>query len=125
VGLRRKALVLPDRILLGHLQSVGPKVVTLHHNQADVLDGRQRVRWNPYKAKQKRRVKAWQQAEIIARFLKKDKIQDEATISGLLDEIWFAFRDLDILRQDYPNEFLLPYDHLLVNSPYATVTEKV
>ncbi len=34
VVLRRKALALPDGILLGHLQSVGPKVVTLHHNQS-------------------------------------------------------------------------------------------
>lgn len=117
VVLRRKALALPDGILLGHLQSVGPKVVTLHHNQADVLDGRQRVRWNPYKATQKRRVVlASPQAEVTARFLKKDKIQDEATISGLLDDIWSAFRDLEILRQDYPNEFLLPYDHLLIKT---------
>jgi hypothetical protein len=117
VVLRRKALALPDGILLGHLQSVGPKVVTLHHNQADVLDGRQRVRWNPYTAKQKRRVVlASPQAEVIARFLKKDKLQDEAVISGLLDGIWDAFRDLVVLQQDYPNEFLLSYDHLLVQT---------
>ena len=117
VVLRRKAIALPDGIALGHVQPVGPKLVTMHHNQADSLDGRRRMRWNPYTAKQKKRVvQASPQAEILARFFIKDKLADEALLSDCLDKIWDTFRDLEVLRQDYPNEFLLPYDHLLLET---------
>ncbi len=117
IFLRRKALILPEGIFLGHLMSAGPKVVTFHHNLADSTDGRQRVRWNPYEAKQKKRVvSASPQAEIMATFLRKDKFQDEAVISPLLDKIWTAFRDLEVLQQDFPNEFQLHYGHLLVRT---------
>ncbi len=117
IVLRRKALVLPEGILLGHLMSAGPKVVTFHHNQADSLDGRRRCRWNPYTAIQKNRVvSASPQAEILARFLQKDKFSDETSISKVLNEIWDAFRDLEVLQQEYPNEFHLHYGHLLVRT---------
>jgi hypothetical protein len=93
IFLRRKALILPEGILLGHLMGTGPKVVTFHHNFQDSMDGRQRIRWNPYEAKQKKRViTASPQAEIVARFLGKDKFQDEAVIARLLDDVWAAFR---------------------------------
>ena len=117
IFLRRKALILPEGILLGHLMSTGPKVVTFHHILQDSMDGRQRVRWNPYEAKQKKRViTASPQAEIVARFFGKDKFQDEAVIARLLDDVWAAFRDLEVLQQDYPNEFQLHYGHLLVRT---------
>jgi hypothetical protein len=115
VVLRRRAVDLPDGILLGQIQSVGPKVVTMHHNRAGSLDGRRLMRWNPYTARQVDRVVlSSPQAEIIARFLQKDKLQDKALISNLLDKIWDTFRDLEVLRMVHADEFVLPYDHLLV-----------
>jgi ATP-dependent helicase YprA (DUF1998 family) len=117
VFLRRKALIFPEGILLGHLMSSGPKVVTFHHNLGDSMDGRQRVRWNPYEAKQKKRVvTASPQAEIVARLLGCDKFQDEPVISRILDNVWAAFRDLEVLQQDYPNEFQLNYSHLFIRT---------
>lgn len=116
VILRQKAVGLPDGILLTHIQSMGPKVVTVHHNQGDRVEGRLRFRWNPYLAKQKQRVvPRSSQAEIIARYLKKDKSRDDKVISEALDSIWEAFRDLEVLRQDYPSEFVLPFDRLLID----------
>ena len=117
VVLRRRAIDLPDGILLGQIQSVGPKAVSMHHSRAGSLDGRRLMRWNPYTAQQVERVvESSPQAEIIARFLQKDKLQDRALISAVLDKIWDAFRDLEILRKVHADEFVLPYDHLLVET---------
>jgi hypothetical protein len=117
VVLRRKAIDLPDGILLGQIQSVGPKAVSMHHNRAGAFEGRLMIRWNPYTAKQVERVVlASPQAEIIARFLRKDKLKDGAVISTVLDTVWAAFRDLSILQKVHADEFVLPYDYLLVET---------
>jgi hypothetical protein len=118
IFLRRKAIVLPDGITLAHLMRQGPKTVAFHRESNDTISGRQRYRWNSYKAQAQRDrvVRRSQQAEVVAQLLGKDKFRDNIEIAGILEAIWDAFRDFEVMHPsaEDPNEYRVPYGHLTV-----------
>ena len=75
-------------------------------------------RWNPYLAPVMRELVVGRspQAEVVARFLRVDKIAAEAQVSESLNGIWEALRDSAIIERVYPNEFQLSWERLLVST---------
>ena len=57
------------------------------------------------------------QAEVVAGFLGLDRKKDASAVSDALDSIWSAFRDLEVIRPEFPNEFQIPYERLSAFAP--------
>ena len=113
----RRALTFPEGIRLQNI-GVGPQAATFHYASRGATEGRQVHRWNPYLAPVMRELVVGRspQAEVVARFLRVDKIAAEAQVSESLNGIWEALRDSAIIERVYPNEFQLSWERLLVST---------
>jgi len=114
--LRRRAIIFPEGIQLSHIMFQGPTAITYHHSCNDRIAGRQRFRWNSYLATAQKEnvIRRSPQAEVIARFLGKNKLRDELEISTLLEKVWLAFRDFHVLESTFPGEYQFPADHVII-----------
>lgn len=118
VFLHRKVLIFPEDINLRQIEE-GPLMATYHISVQGDQDGRRRYRWNPYHAPDRSRVTAIRrsyQAAMVGRFFGLNRDQDGDAIMKILDGIWEALRDLEIIKQVHPAEFQLSYERLLVTT---------
>lgn len=113
---RRQAIEWPEDVQARMLGPY-PNQVTLHRTEAGSAGGRSRVRWNPYMAQigVTNVVRRSPQATLLASCLGiEDPSQGRDQIEGLLDTLWEALRDAEVLRLVAPNEYVVPYDRLIV-----------
>ena len=116
---QRKAITFPDGISL-RLISDGPQMATYHASAQSQEAGRQRYRWNPFRAPDRSRTRAVRnsyQLAMMEKFTGLSSANDAAKLSTLLDQTWDTFRDTEVLqRTDYPNEFQLDHTRLLLST---------
>lgn len=95
IFLMRRALFIEDDEISNKDLGKGAREVTFHFNLNDSVSGRQRIRWNPYRAAkiQKRTIPNSYQANVVARFFGLDVEQDSKKIDEWLERIWNAFRE--------------------------------
>lgn len=94
VFLMRRALFIEDDEISNKDLGKGAREVIFHFNLNDSVSGRQRIRWNPYRAAkiQKRTILNNYQANVVARFFYLGVEQDAAQVDEWLERIWNAFR---------------------------------
>ena len=115
---RKRAISFPPGVNLGHIQTFGgPQQYVMHYSLADRFEGRQRVRWNPYEAKIKKvTVPRSPQAHVIAQVLNADPVVDAERVSDVLRRIWDTMRDSQVLEQWAANEYILPYQQVMIRT---------
>lgn len=100
IFLMRRALFIEDDEISNKDLGKGAREVTFHSTLNDSVSGRQRIRWNPYRAAkiQKRTIPNSYQANVVARFFGLDVERDSAQVDEWLERIWNAFRET-VFRQ--------------------------
>lgn len=118
VFLQRKAVNFNDWLYTTNLFYEGSKLTTFHHSLSGVVDGRMRIRWNPYLAPPKSRknaIRLNRQLAILSKILQADPQKDQPLLSDLLDRIWNFFTQSVLKRyEEGPGEFRLNKDFILV-----------
>ena len=113
---RRQAIEWPEDVQARMLGPY-PNQVTMHRTEAGGVGGRSRVRWNPYMAQvaMAKVVRRSPQAALLASFLDiEDTSQGRDRLEPVLDALWEALRDSEVLKAVAPNEYVLPYDRLIL-----------
>lgn len=108
----------PSSVTYRHFVTGAPALVTVHRDPSGPVQGRRRVRWNPYEAAPARRnqaVRVSRTARIVRDALRSD---DAAAIAHVLDGIWdWMIEHNAILRPtNDPGEYLLPAGRILVRT---------
>ncbi|MGD9588738.1 MAG: DEAD/DEAH box helicase [Pyrinomonadaceae bacterium] len=100
VLLMKRAIYIEDEGINNQDLGKGAKEVTVHYSHNDSVDGRSRVRWNPYKASriQERTILGNYQANIIAKYFGLNLSSDGQRVDEWLERVWQAFRK-GIIRQ--------------------------
>lgn len=116
VMVRRRALAWPDDVVPAMI-GPGPTQTTLHATEAGPHDGRVRVRWNAYRAVSgvEGVVRRSPQVALVAACLGlDDPVASQSVIEEVLTTFWRVCRDAQVLQEFAPNEYVIPYDRLVV-----------
>jgi hypothetical protein len=108
----------PSSVTYRHLVSGAPALVTVHRDPSGTIQGRRRVRWNPYEAAAPRRKQAITVSRTVPIVRAALHSDDAALIARTLDGIWdWMIEHNAILRQtNDPGEYQLPAGRILLQT---------
>lgn len=123
VFLTKRALYIEDDEISNKDLGKGAREVTFHFNLNDSVSGRQRVRWNPYRAAkiQKRTISNNYQTNVVAKFFSLDVEKDTAQIDNWLERFWNAFRETVFYHFQSGGEYQIDSSRILITTkkPYS------